>query len=289
MKIGLVLGAGGPVGHGWHAGVLRAMVERTGWDPREAELVLGTSAGAQVAALLRAGMSAPDLMARLTGAPMSAAGRAIAEHYVRPEARTGPLRLRPGAPGYIARSLRRPWTLRPGPLAAAVLPRGRVDREAMAQGFRRLFGSEWPEAPLWITAVRMGCGTPVAFGHPEAPLTDVGSAVVSSGSVPGIYRPVEIQGDHYVDGGMVSATHLELLRHADLDLVIVSSPLSIFGPLRRALRREVKRLGGPRVVALEPRASARRIMGWNPLDAGRAPAVAQAAFESVGADLEGLL
>ena len=57
-RIGLVLGAGGAVGHAFHAGVLAALADETGWDAREAEVVVGTSAGSVVGALLRAGMSA---------------------------------------------------------------------------------------------------------------------------------------------------------------------------------------------------------------------------------------
>jgi len=55
-RIGLVLGAGGSVGHAYHAGVLAAIAEATGWSPNSAELIVGTSAGSLVAALLRAGL-----------------------------------------------------------------------------------------------------------------------------------------------------------------------------------------------------------------------------------------
>src|SRR4029453_17418931 len=50
-RVGLVLGAGGVVGHAFHAGVLRALAEVTGWDPRRAEVVVGTSAGAPAGAV----------------------------------------------------------------------------------------------------------------------------------------------------------------------------------------------------------------------------------------------
>jgi NTE family protein len=74
---GLVLGAGGVTGHGFHAGVLCAVHEATGWDPRTAEVIVGTSAGAEVAALLRAGVSAADLAARAKGEPLSPQGEAL--------------------------------------------------------------------------------------------------------------------------------------------------------------------------------------------------------------------
>src|SRR3954469_3439275 len=80
----LVLGAGGPVGWAYHAGVLRALEEALGWDAREAAHVIGTSAGAQVGALLRAGVGVCDLYAYAVGAEMSPAGLAIAKHLPRP-------------------------------------------------------------------------------------------------------------------------------------------------------------------------------------------------------------
>lgn len=49
----LVLGAGGPVGKAFHAGVLRAIAERCGWEARAADVIVGTSAGAHIGALLR--------------------------------------------------------------------------------------------------------------------------------------------------------------------------------------------------------------------------------------------
>src|SRR5437763_16853595 len=70
-RIGLVLGAGGMVGHAFHAGVLAAMSEATGFDAREAEVIVGTSAGSVVGALLRAGLAPADLAAHASGAPLS--------------------------------------------------------------------------------------------------------------------------------------------------------------------------------------------------------------------------
>src|SRR6185369_6425583 len=90
-RIGLVLGAGGVVGHAFHAGVLAALTEKTGWDPRAAEVVVGTSAGSVVGALLRAGASAPDLLARATGQPLSREGRLLVERSERAPAPLGPI------------------------------------------------------------------------------------------------------------------------------------------------------------------------------------------------------
>src|SRR6476646_10475234 len=60
-RVGVVLGAGGAVGHAFHAGVLAGIADATGWDARDAEVVVGTSAGSIVGALIRADISGPDL------------------------------------------------------------------------------------------------------------------------------------------------------------------------------------------------------------------------------------
>ena len=73
--IGLVLGAGGIVGGAYHAGTLAAIHEVTGWDPRDADVIVGTSAGSAAGATLRAGLSGADMFARATGGQLSAAGR----------------------------------------------------------------------------------------------------------------------------------------------------------------------------------------------------------------------
>src|SRR5207342_3836371 len=70
-SVGLVLGAGGVVGHAYHAGTLATIAQVTGWDPRRAAVIVGTSAGSGVGATLRAGLAAPDFVARITGEPLS--------------------------------------------------------------------------------------------------------------------------------------------------------------------------------------------------------------------------
>ena len=77
MAVALVLGAGGVAGGAFHAGVLAALHEATGWDPRQADTIVGTSAGSITGASLRAGLSAVDMLARAESRPLSAAGAAI--------------------------------------------------------------------------------------------------------------------------------------------------------------------------------------------------------------------
>src|SRR4029453_10355370 len=132
-RIGLVLGAGGVIGHAYHAGVLDGLCDATGWDPRDAEVIVGTSAGSVVGALLRAGFSARDLAARSTGDPVSPEG---AELAARAGMGNGPARFPTGStrrrgvprmasPSLLMRAAMRPfWMNRPGVMLAGARPPG---------------------------------------------------------------------------------------------------------------------------------------------------------------------
>src|SRR3954454_13697143 len=123
-RIGLVLGAGGAVGHAFHAGVLAALAEATGWDARRAEIVVGTSAGSGFGAFLRAGLSPADLAARAMGQPLSDEARRILGRAAVPPpvsvfdaVSPEPGMLGRADPRHFARAARRPWSARLGTLA----------------------------------------------------------------------------------------------------------------------------------------------------------------------------
>src|SRR5262245_17353291 len=118
--IGLVLGAGGIVGNAFHAGVLAALQREVGWDPRQADLVVGTSAGSVSGTGLRLGVSPADMAAFATDRPMSPAGEAFftaldrADQDLPAPSATDLLHgWRLPSPALLARSARRPWALRP--------------------------------------------------------------------------------------------------------------------------------------------------------------------------------
>lgn len=303
-RIGLVLGSGGVVGHAYHAGVLRALHELTGWDPRTAAVVIGTSAGAQTGALLRAGLSPADLAARAAGESLSPEGRRILRHIGPAEPIPRP-RLRAvslTSPALLLRTLARPWTARPSTLAAALVPAGRVSLAPFAARLNWLFGHHWPEEALWIPAVRLRDGQRVVFGRDPAPVTEVGTAVAASCAVPGWFSPVVIDGRRYVDGGVYSTTNLDLCTDLELDLVVVLSsltvargvlPVALDYPARASMRlrlsRDVRRLRrkGTAVVAFQPTAADLAVMGVNAMNPHRRHPVVTQAYESTAHVLAG--
>jgi NTE family protein len=309
-RIGLVLGAGGVVGHAYHAGVLDGLYDATGWDPRDAEVIVGTSAGSVVGSLLRAGFSARDLAARSTQEPLSPEGAALEAHSERaggpsrvpsrPPGRRGVPRM--ASPSLLVRAALRPfWMNRPGVMLAGALPAGAVPTELVAAAFRPLFGADWPDRDLWLTAVRLRDGQRVVFGRDGAPRAHVADAVAASCAIPSFFAPVEIGGVTYVDGGAHSPTNADLVAEVDLDLVVVSSPMSVVGnrlrpaldlPARRLcqfyLGQEVARIRrrGVPVLTFQPTGDDLKAMGMNAMDQTRRKPVTEQARQSARNKLE---
>jgi NTE family protein len=297
-KVALVLGAGGIVGGAFHAGVLAALAD-AGWDPRDADLVVGTSAGAGAGALLRGGVSPDDLVARARGEPLSEEGRAILGS-VGPPPPPPSVSWRTwlaSSPSALAHAARQPMRARPGAVAAAALPEGTTSTEAVELVYRVVFGADWPRDPLWLVAVRQHDNARVVFGRSPTEPTTVAKAVAASVAIPGVYRPVEVAGNRYIDGGVHSVHNADLVAGERFDLVVVSAPMSRASagrPFRadplgrrlihRQLRGEVQRierLGTP-VVELAPRRADRAELGANPMDPERRGRVATYMREAMG-------
>ncbi len=288
MRIGLALGGGGLTGTAFHAGVLNALAEHL--DPREAEVIVGTSAGSTAAALMRSGFPATDYVARVTGRPLSPEGEAVLGGMpaLADPVPALPRERGPASPQLLRSVLRRPWRYAPGVALSALLPEGTRPVDAGAQRFRALF-TQWPQRPTWIVAVDLYTGRRVVFGRDAT--ASMADAVSASCAVPGYFAPVVVDGRKYIDGGAHSMVSLDLLADSDLDLVIVSAPLSTTDwvardpgnvprvALRAQLHRESRRLRDTRVITVAPDVHMRRIMGTNSMVAAKRAPVARAALE----------
>ena len=229
----LVLGGGGVLGEAWLRALLAGLESGTGWNLRDCEGFVGTSAGSIVAAVLAAGRR-----------PEAAAG--IAASWERATERAAD----DGAPVASITAA----ALEPGGalLRAAILNRGRRPTRSIPQLEQHLAELDSAfDGRLRVAAVDLRTGRRVIFGAPGAPAADVPEAVLASCSVPWVFRPVEIGGRLYVDGGAWSAANLD------------AAPVS----------------AGTEVLCLNPTASPR--LNRDPLGAVRAFAGATAAAEAL--------
>lgn len=267
----------------YHAAVLSGIVEVTGWDARQADVVVGTSAGAMSGAELRAGFAPADLAARRSkgqlGSSLTARLRrsgpppVVRRRKVRPDVEEARRAYR----GLAAQAAVLPGSVRPGVMLSVAMSPGRLSAEWLSDTVRWMYaGDAWPDAALWLCSVRLDTGTRVVFGRESAPASPIGLAVASSCAIPGVFAPVRIGCVSYIDGGAWSPTNLDVLAAEELDLVIVSAPMSaeagaVRDPRDRATRdgcREVLdaevallRRGGTRVVVFQPTAADLPAMG----------------------------
>lgn len=305
MRVGLVLGGGGVIGLAYHAAALAAIELDLGWDPRSSDVIVGTSAGSVIGALLRRGVPASDLSAVTVGADARGSPPGTAEALRQrpdfPALGLGTFLRRPRlpTPALITAWARRPWRLDPLAALVSVLPDGSLDLAEHATAIDRVLGDAWPVEDLWICAVRQDALRRVVFGRDARP--SLARAVYASCAVPGYFQPVAIEGRAYVDGGVRSPTNAGVLcRRRDLDLVIIVSPMSgrelgymgVGNVVRRRARRTVtaererlQQAGIPSVL-LEPGPEVIAALGSDYMSSTNVTDIVRTAFLDTGEQLQ---
>jgi NTE family protein len=284
----LVLGGGGILGEAWMSAVLAGIEDATGFDARGCEGYVGTSAGSIVAAALAGGVPADARLGELPEQP------APEDEPVQADG-TG------SGGGVATRALRAGVAAAAAPVAALALPTiapggalvrrlalGRVPRGTRSLGGmgRRIdsLGARF-DGRLAVAAVDLESGRRVMFGRPEAPSASVGQAVEASCAIPAYFRPVEIGGRSYVDGGAWSPTNLDTARVSRDTHVLCLNPtgsVAALGIASNSVARVealVLERRGARVQLVSPDDGARAAIGRNLMDPGPRREVIAAGFE----------
>jgi NTE family protein len=299
---GLVLGAGGVLGAAWTIGALDALAEVEGFAPHEADIIVGTSAGSVLAALLGSGLSAEDLLRHQRGMPLS---HELALEWSYDESTGGSHPTRPrlavGSPALLRRSLARPRQVPPLAVLAALTPPGTGTLAEVGGMVRAVAGDHgWaPRDGVWVVAMDYDSGRRVAFGRDGAPPARLDEAVTASCAIPGWYAPVLVDGRRYVDGGTLSATSADLVAKEGLDEVYVLAPMASFvsdqprqlgARLERRIRRQVTRKlvqeaqnvarNGAEVTVLTPGPDDLTVIGANLMDPRKRLAVLETSLRT---------
>ena len=234
----LVLGGGGPVGLAWHLGWLEEGAALLGPDVR----VIGTSAGAIAGALLLLGPQHRQAIA--------AGLRAASEQAARGQA---------AAPVTVVRGPEVEAALAAcaGGGLTAIVALGRLMSQYPDDGLhteqvRQMVGEDWPAGDLTVVTRSASTGERKSFSG-EVPLP---LAVAASSAAPGRSRPVTIDREDYIDGGIGSILNADLARGASPAWVLAPAGL---GPsaselARGYLERELAALdaSGTRVQVFTP-------------------------------------
>ena len=236
-----VIGGGGAMAIGISAGILMALKD-AGLDVADATAAIGTSAGSTVAADVQLGVPLDEIAARVCTDRSSERDDAQFADRVEPEA--APLattRAWQSWPELGRRAIGSTWVLTralspvrvPLPEPPGILRRS-FPGALLSLGESHDWASEfypeaWPERRICAVASDLDTGRRVMLeadpteGTPRATLR---RALQASCAIPGLYPPVRVDGARLVDGGLRSATNLDLAARLPSRAVLAISSIT---------------------------------------------------------------
>lgn len=280
----LVVAGGGAAGNAWAIGVIAGLAD-AGVDVTAADLIVGTSSGATVAAQITGGPRPAELYSAIVDAPSlpDARGRAgtVPGNGAGPRSHLGPRNGAGHGPaqgvsgdsyldwsGAVIASASDAADMRRR-MGAAALERDSSDGAAGARWrdvvAARLPSADWPPQRVLLVAVDARTGEPVVLDRDSG--VDLVDAVAASTSA---MLPYPIGDRRYLDGGYRRSENADLA--AGYRQVLVLSPFSGRSRMPAAWRMDLAsqveelRAGGSEVQTLFPDAGAGEVFDANALD-----------------------
>jgi NTE family protein len=252
-RIALALAGGGPLGAIYEIGALCAMEESLrGLDFTRLDHYVGVSAGGFIAAGLANRMTPRELCA------------SFIENDDKASDVFDPSWLLVPAYGEFARR----GIMLPG-LAASALWRATFGRRSLTQALERL-GPGLPtgifsndeihtrlamlfsqsgrtndfrelKTKLTLVATNLDSGEAAPFGRPGWDHVPISKAVQASSALPGLFPPVEVDDNYYVDGALKKTMHASVAMDDGIDLMLCLNPLVPFNSTAPQTQRVMQR------------------------------------------------
>lgn len=239
-RIALAMAGGGPLGAIYEIGALCALQESLhGIDFTRLQHYVGVSAGGFIAAGLANGIT-----------PLQLFGLFIEDRKRHTEAFDPSVLLRPAFAEFFGRSLRLPELMLAGAWHSSVgrrtlmnalerlgpsLPTGVFSNAQIDVALARLFSRPGRtndfrqlKQRLTLVATHLDSSQAVAFGRPGWDHVPISKAVQASSALPGLFPPVEIDGQHYCDGALIKTMHASIALDEGVDLMLCLNPLVPF-------------------------------------------------------------
>jgi predicted acylesterase/phospholipase RssA len=265
-RIALALSGGGPLGAIYEIGALCALEESLkGIDFTQLQHYVGVSAGGFIAAGLANGITPRELCAAF-----------IEDNHIAAETFDPSWLMMPAYGEFARRGIMLPallfsalWQVTAGrkPFIQALqrlgpgLPAGIFSNEQVNVQLERLFSQTGRtndfrqlRTQLTLVATNLDSGEAVPFGRPGWDHIPISKAVQASAALPGLFPPVEIEDNYYVDGALKKTMHASVALEQGIDLMLCLNPLVPFDAtspqvakvMRRGLSAEKHHI--PRIV-----------------------------------------
>ena len=260
-RIGLALAGGGPLGAIYEIGALCALEESlNGISFNNLHHYVGVSAGGFIAAGLANGMSPHKLCA------------AFIETDTEPSEVFDPAWLMvPAYNEFLRRSIKLPGLLASSVWRATfggktllnalealgpALPTGIFSNDEINARLTRFFTKPGRtndfrklKAKLTLVATNLDSGDAAPFGQPGWDHVPISKAVQASSALPGLFPPVEIDNQYFVDGALKKTMHAGVALDEGLDLMFCLNPLVPFDATRpQPLSHKLSQVSGKKSV-----------------------------------------
>jgi len=239
-RIGLALAGGGPLGGIYEVGAMLALADSLdGLDFNELDVYVGVSSGGFVAAALANGISPAQMYRLFIDDGVDAALKP--EIFLRP-AYAEFYRCLTALPGLGGRAtlqyLRDPFhrgVMESFSTLAQAIPTGVFDNRAIDTFLARLFAApgrtnDFRELSrkLFLVATNLDTGASVTFGPHHHAHVPISRAIEASSALPGLFPPVVIDGEYYVDGALNKTLHASVALDEGVKLLLCVNPLVPF-------------------------------------------------------------
>ena len=243
-RIGLALAGGGPLGAIYEIGALCALEESlSGISFNNLHHYVGVSAGGFIAAGLANGMTPRELCTAFieTDAEPS---EVFDPAWLMVPAYGEFLRRSIMLPGLLASSLWRATfggktLLNALEALGSALPTGVFSNDEIDVRLTRFFTQSGRtndfrqlKAKLTLVATNLDSGDAAPFGQPGWDHVPISKAVQASSALPGLFPPVEIDNQYFVDGALKKTMHAGVAMDEGIDLMFCLNPLVPFDATR---------------------------------------------------------
>lgn len=237
-KVALVLAGGGITGAVYEVGALRAINDvLDGLTVNDFDVFVGTSAGALITSLIANGFAPEEIIQLIDNRHPEIGGVGVGDvfHADIQDYFRGLLNLPRALWQMGVSSVTHPLNFAVSDLLwelAELLPSGLYDGNSLERYVRKLLEMpgrcnrfDFLEKELYIVATELDSGNRAVFGQGGKGIVPISRAVAASSAIPILYRPVQIFGKDYVDGGLHGTASLDLAIEAGAKLVICINPM----------------------------------------------------------------